>query len=258
VLSYGIRQTPRSGRDTVVFDLDDCRKIVDADFLLTPQEQADNLILWFGETLTGPGEKQRIDFLGHAAIVGARSESGFFFVIRWLISSGLVEGAPGYALIEFWEITLTFAGWDRFEQLRRGTPRSRRAFMAMQYRDPLLDRLVNDHFRSAVAQTGFELRRLDDEQPAGLIDDRLRVEIQSCRFLIADLTHGNRGAYWKAGFAEGLGKPVIYTCEHTKMKDTHFDTNHHLIVPWDEGAMDAAMKKLKDTIRATIPEATRE
>jgi hypothetical protein len=42
--------------------------------------------------------------------------------------------------------------------------------MAMQYRDPMLDQLVNDHFRVAVASTGFELRRLDDRQTAGLID----------------------------------------------------------------------------------------
>jgi hypothetical protein len=34
----------------------------------------------------------------------------------------------------------------------------------------MLDQLVNDHFRVAVASTGFELRRLDDRQPASLID----------------------------------------------------------------------------------------
>jgi hypothetical protein len=131
--------------------------------------------------------------------------------------------------------------------------------MAMEYGDPILDRLVNDHFRPAVQDTGFVLRRLDDEPRAGLIDDRLRVEIQSSRFLIVDLTHGNAGAYWEAGYAEGLGKPVIYTCQESKFADaSHFDTNHHLHVLWNENDMDAAVKQLKATIRATIPEATRE
>ena len=32
-------------------------------------------------------------------------------------------------------------------------------------------------------------------------------------FLWPIFTHGDPGAYWEAGFAEGLGKPVIYTCE---------------------------------------------
>jgi len=79
-----------------------------------------------------------------------------------------------------------------------------------------------------------------------------------CRFLIADLTHRNPGAYWEAGFAEGLGKPVIYTCRKDifddKTKGTHFDTNHHLTVAWEAANLDAAMSKLKDTIRATLPD----
>jgi len=41
----------------------------------------------------------------------------------------------------------------------------------------------------------------------------MRVEIRSAKFLVADLTDENRGAYWEAGFGEGLGKKVYYTCE---------------------------------------------
>ena len=37
--------------------------------------------------------------------------------------------------------------------------------------------------------------------------------IRDAKFVIADLTHDNNGAYWEAGYAEGLGKPVIYICE---------------------------------------------
>jgi nucleoside 2-deoxyribosyltransferase len=109
-----------------------------------------------------------------------------------------------------------------------------------------------------VAATGFDLKRLDEGQPAGLIDDRLRVEIRQCRFLIADLTNENRGAYWEAGFAEGLGKPVIYTCRkdvfEDKAKGTHFDTNHHLTVTWELDKLDDAVGRLKATIRATLPD----
>ena len=157
------------------------------------------------------------------------------------------------------QVTLTFKGWSLYEQLRRA-PSGRKAFIAMQYGDPVLDAIVNDHFRPAVADTGFVLRRLDDEQPAGLIDDRLRLEIQSSHFLIVDLTHSNHGAYWEAGYAEGLGKPVIYTCEEAAFKKTpsHFDTNHHLHVLWNASDIGPALTKLKATIRATIPEATRE
>ncbi len=167
--------------------------------------------------------------------------------------------AQGLLLGEQLDLTLSFQGWERYEQLWRRAPTGRTAFMAMEYGNQSLDRLVNDHFRVAVRETGFYLRRLDDEPRAGLIDDRLRVEIQSARFLIVDLTHKNAGAYWEAGYAEGLGKPVIYTCERSKFREaSHFDTNHHLHVLWTMEAVDTAVKELKATIRATIPDATRE
>jgi len=131
--------------------------------------------------------------------------------------------------------------------------------MAMKYGEEELDRIVNDFFRDAVKQTGFDLFLLYERPKAGLIDNRLRVEIQTSRFLIADLTHKNPGAYWEAGYAEGLGKPVIYTCEQKKFKKfkTHFDTNHHLTILWDEKNPDEAAKQLKATIRATLPEAAK-
>ena len=260
ILSYFIRGKQRQGPDTLLLGSDLCKRVVETGTLPTPQEQAENLIRWLGANLPGPGERVQVNFAEHGAIIGAQTPDGFHFVVRGLIASGLLEGDHHLGPFAPSEVTLTFNGWERFEQLRRGAPSGRKAFMAMEYGDSLLDRLVNGHFRRAVTQTGFDLRRLDDEPRAGLIDDRLRVEIQSSRFLIVDLTHRNAGAYWEAGYAEGLGKPVIYTCEASKFTEgaSHFDTNHRLHVLWTENEIDAAMKRLQDTIRATIPEATRE
>ncbi len=243
-----------------MFDSEVCKKILEQDFLPTPQEQAENLIRWLGSNLPGPGEIVRINFPEHGAILGAQSLDGFHFVVKGLIASGLLQGDHLLGPFQPSDVTLTFEGWERFEQLQRGVPSGRKAFMAMDYQNLILSRLVNEYFRAAVKETGFHLRRLDDEPPAGLIDDRLRVEIQSSRFLIVDLTDRNAGAYWEAGYAEGLNKPVIYTCEESKFKEgaSHFDTNHHLHVIWTENGIDAAMTRLKDTIRATILEATRE
>jgi nucleoside 2-deoxyribosyltransferase len=80
------------------------------------------------------------------------------------------------------------------------------------------------------------------------------VEIRRSRFLVVDLTDDNRGAYWEAGFGEGLGKPVIYTCEKAHFeKGIHFDTNHHQTIVWQSSDLASAAQRLKDTIRATLP-----
>jgi hypothetical protein len=261
VLGYAISLKTRPslpGTSTIVFDAEECERIVKADYLPTPQEQGENLIRWLGDHLPDPGRRLRIDFPETGARIGAHSKEGFLFIVQGLLSSGLLLG--DLTLGGTADVTLTFPGWGRYEELRRGTPSGRKAFIAMEYGHTDLDLLVEEHFKPAVAETGFVLRRLDDEQPAGLIDDRLRVAIQSSRFVLVDLTHSNLGAYWEAGYAEGLGKPVIYTCEESAFagKASHFDTNHNLHVLWNATNIDPALKKLKATIRATIPEATRE
>lgn len=169
----------------------------------------------------------------------------------------MIEGIPSEALnreMQVLDAKLSMDGWARYDELKRGSPDSHKAFMAMKYGEPEMD-AVFDRFRTAVSQTGYDLVRLDHRLSAGLIDDKLRVEILTSRFLISDLTHRNPGAYWEAGYAEGLGKPVIYTCKKQvfNAESTHFDTNHHLTVLWEPDRLDEAVTALKATIRATLP-----
>lgn len=225
-----------------------------------PQEQFENLILWLGDSQPSMGRAMQVPNEA-IAVVGAVDSAGLGYMVGQAIDAGLVSGnvqkmMSGDCIIPSAQLTLN--GWKWFEDLKRGKSSSRIAFMAMQFGDAELDGIYNDHFKAAVAATGFDLKRVDEGQPAGLIDDQLRVDIRQSRFLIADLTHQNRGAYWEAGFAEGLGKPVIYTCRkdifNDKLQGTHFDTNHHLTVVWDLENIDGAVAKLKATIRATLPD----
>ena len=88
------------------------------------------------------------------------------------------------------------------------------------------------------------------------IDARMMAQIKAAWFVVADLTQGNKGAYWEAGYASGLGEPVIYTCEQSvwDKEKTHFDTSHHFHIPWSVAHMATVVQKLKATIRITIPE----
>ncbi len=146
------------------------------------------------------------------------------------------------------------AGWQRYDALKHAQVESRSAFMAMQF-DTDMDHVVKNCFKPAIEATGFELRVLNDGQPAGLIDDQLRVALRTSRFVIADLTHGNNGAYWEAGFAEGLGRPVIYTCRKMEwdVNKTHFDTSHLNTIIWDPENLRDAETRLTATVRATLP-----
>jgi hypothetical protein len=224
-----------------------------------PGEMLDNLILWLGDAQPNLGKWFEIEANATAAI-GAVEEDDIAFLLEHCKEAGLLHGSVeryGSGAFSITPIQLTLAGWSRYEELKRGASEGRTAFMAMQFGNAELDALYSTHLRDAVAATGFDLRRVDEHQSAGLIDDHLRVKIRQSRFMIAELTHQNRGAYWEAGFAEGLGKPVIYMCRKDVFEDrtsgTHFDTNHHLTVVWEPNAIPELLRRLKDTIRATMP-----
>ena len=223
-----------------------------------PREQADFLIRWIAENIPGPGETVSIAPETHMGIIGAKTPAGFELVVNHLFEEELVTGHLYNTMGSHGEadVTLSFKGWEHYENLREGTGKYRKAFMAMQFGEAKLEKVFKEEFKPSAKQAGFDLFALNEINYTGLVDNRIRVEIQASDFLIADLSHDNNGAYWEAGYAEGLGKPVIYTCEKHKFesdKTTHFDTNHHLTISWDETDISKAGEQLKATIRATLP-----
>ena len=230
-------------------------EIINSFSLPSVKEQADNMIIWLCETFQHPGKKiyEKIDFL--ISLIGALDLDNVKFIVRSLYRDRMFINYDDRALEidDTISVMLSTDAWVKYDELLRATEDSRSAFMAMKFGDMQLERIYKEQIKQAVSEAGFEIKKLDEEPRAGLIDDRLRVEIRKSKFLIADLTHDNNGAYWEAGYAEGLGKQVIYTCR--KGVKTHFDTNHHLTVFWEdtEEGLKEFREYLKATIRATLP-----
>jgi hypothetical protein len=257
-MSHAIRRMQRGG-DRVLKPIDsyELATFWRNESLPTPQQQVDSLILWIGDNQETAFSVASIERPAIAAWIGlaiSRPDDATGWV--WL-NDELKEQQLYYVAVRegiLLNFRLTMKGWERYHNLKKTSIVSRTAFMAMQYGDSLLDNVVASCFKPAVRRTGFELRLLTENQPAGLIDDQLRAAILASRFVISDLTHGNRGAYWEAGFGEGLGLPVIYTCEKKawETNKSHFDTNHLMTIIWDAEELKKAEDLLAATIRATF------
>jgi hypothetical protein len=232
--------------------------------LPTPMEQADNLILLIGDNQQSPALWLDLTLGALAATIGiAVSSDGDSAGWGWLHSQlqskefyRLAGNPPGGVV----RVILQMAGWEKYEDLKRKRIESRTAFMALKFDQPILDRLIDECVRPAVKRTGFELRILTEPQGAGLIDNQLRAALLAARFVISDLTHDSFGAYWEAGFGEGRGIPVIYTCEKEKwtQSKSHFDTNHLATIPWDIDELGKAQDSLVAMIRATLRSEARQ
>jgi hypothetical protein len=223
--------------------------------LPTPIEAMDNLLVLVASKVAGqPGLTCRFNYEDGEVIssIGVCTGSDVGWVTRSLKELGLVGGS---AAINSATLNLTARGWDRFSQLVSAKISSRYAFFARKFDNPELDIAFKDCLYPAVKATGYELRPAT--QKAGPVDAIIEDEIRRCRFLIADLSDDNLGAYWEAGFAEGLGKPVIYVCRDKDPKTgapkkTHFDTDHRHTVRWSLDSLDETSTRLKAVIRNTL------
>ncbi|KJC44808.1 hypothetical protein UP09_14240 [Bradyrhizobium sp. LTSP885] len=208
-------------------------------------------MLWFCEQADGRvgkiiGTTHALSDLDVLASVGAIDAVDAQWAATALSNNGLItlQSLTGYGF----RSQITPSGWNQIDQLQRSHVASRYAFFARKFANADLDILYENCLKKAVADTGFELRTVT--QKAGHIDAIVEDEIRRCRFLVADLSDENAGAYWEAGLAEGLRKPVIYICRDKI--ETHFDTDHRQTVRWDLANLDETAARLKAVIRNTL------
>ncbi len=163
--------------------------------------------------------------------------------------------------------SLTLKGLNRLETGGMALV-SNTAFVAMWFHDKVSD-AYNKGIEPAIREAGYEPMRIDRIPHSGKIDDRIIAEIRRARFMVCDLTSGlvddrdavtgktevARGSvYYEAGFAQGLGKPVIWTCrkdflDHNRI---HFDVRQYACIPWEEGKEEDLREALYERIRAEI------
>ena len=232
--------------------------------LPSPATQATTLIEHIGDCLTTTGEGYSIDPVTDTPLVGAFNTAMFNDLVSELTQRGLISElqtvkAPHpeitNAVVTASLSGLTLDGWELYEKEKRGRFASDYGFIAMQFDDFELEGLVNEIIKPAVRERiGYDLVDMRNVARAGVIDNIMRNQIRDAAFVLADLTHDNPGAYWEGGYAEGLGKPVIYLCRKDKFdkQKPHFDTNHCTTVMWSSDDPEPFIDSLVATLRRSL------
>lgn len=221
----------------------------------TPMEQIDEFILFLGEETKTPGKSISLSAtkLLDATIYSLNFENTVF-IQDSAKALDLIDGTTNY-------MYLTLSGWEKYQELKKERKDSRKAFMAMQFDNTKLKDFLNNHVRAEIEKIGFSIETVIDQEKPGLIDDKIRVEIRNSRFVIIDISDENRGAYWEAGYAEGLGKKVFYICDEDKWNDgkiAHFDVRNQQTFRWDTKNPKDFTERLKASIQLTFPDAIQE
>lgn len=151
--------------------------------------------------------------------------------------------------------SLTVEGYTRLAEIQKIRKDSSRGFMAMWF-DPSMDKAWQEGFEPGIRKAGYDPVRIDQQQHVNKIDDEIIAEIRKARFIVADFTQDERGArggvYYEAGFAHGLGIPVIFTCRKDCLKEIHFDIRQYNCILWEDKDLEKLQKDLTNRIRAIL------
>jgi hypothetical protein len=162
----------------------------------------------------------------------------------------LVDTTQVIALFQF---TPTAAGWLKIDDLVTRLPSTSQVFVAMWFSDATQTAYA-DGIEPAIRDSGYRAVRIDKKEHNNKIDDEIIAEIRRSKFLVADFTCEKEkvrgGVYFEAGFAQGLGIPVIWTVAKESLDDLHFDTRQYNHIVWD--TPDTLRNLLKARIGAVI------
>lgn len=140
-------------------------------------------------------------------------------------------------------------GWSHLAKMRELNPESSLCFVAMSF-SPEMRRYYDEGFATAIKAAGYKPHRVDDVEHVGKIDDRIIADIKKSRFVVADFSEHKGGVYFEAGFAMGLGLPVVWTCKKDHLNDLHFDIRQYNCIDWED--TEDLIKRLQNRIEAAI------
>lgn len=157
----------------------------------------------------------------------------------------MISGATNEQLGLIYQVA---TGKDKILEINPVLPSSGMVFVSMPMNRDKYDCIdqIRQGTKAAIEATGNEAYYVDLDAHNSNISDKIIEEIRNCKFLVADFTCQNTGVYYEAGYAKGIGKTVIYTCQQDDFANLHFDIKQIQFVVWADA--ENLKKKLQEQI----------
>lgn len=178
-----------------------------------------------------------VDELGYLLIEYLAKTKGWLIVRNAGVTSMTLQISP--------------SGYEHIESLRSGNVTSASGFCAMWFSSEVTH-IWTDAIKPAINAAGYDAVRVDGVEHNNKIDDEILANIRASRFVIADFTGERGGVYFEAGFAMGLGRPVIWTVRDDQLAKVHFDNRQYNFIVWKPDELEDFAKRLQLRIEATI------
>ena len=196
--------------------MNDLEKLIHLYRPLDPLDKMDHALLTIDRLSKKAGEKIKIPVQYDALLYYCSGQSEVLTILTYLLEHGDIKARdPQNPHNELW---ITAKGYQRLRELKQSNIESRNCFVAMWF-TPEMDEVYEEAIKPAIefiedghTEPRFHADKVDKVEHTDDINDKTIALIRRSRFMVCDLTGYRGGVYFEAGFAYGLGLPVIYTC----------------------------------------------
>ena len=167
----------------------------------------------------------------------------------WVKNDRARDGNINYCFL------ITPGGWERIKELRKRVPVEKSQIFVAMWFSPKVDETFAA-IKDTIEQEGLKAYRIDKHEYNNNICAEMFAEIQRSSALIADYTGNRPNVYYEAGFAKGLGIPVIMLICKSDFEDNskkpHFDIAQYNFIVYD--GLDDLKQRLHQRLRAMFPQ----
>jgi nucleoside 2-deoxyribosyltransferase len=170
------------------------------------------------------GQRSTFDYMQDWPLIVAPLPDTALFILRQLAQMDYIErGAGGVPLMPSQP---TWKAYERLQQIQASGKNSQFGFVAMSFQ-PDQNVVWQTVMEPGIQDAGYKPIRVDKYEHSNRIDDEIIAQVRRSRFLVADFTLQRNGVYFEAGFAQGLGRTVIFMCRESDKQNLHFDTRQY-------------------------------
>jgi hypothetical protein len=214
---------------------------------ISVNDKINELLLFLDKSTTYAGEEITINYKLDLNAVYATNANELSFLLKSLVEFNMITISK--STVDEASVVVLFEGWKKIDQLKSTIIPSNRVFVAMDFSEKM-NSLYDNSISIGINNSGYVPFRVDRKEHNNDIVDEIIVAIRQSKFMVADFTNGRNGVYFEAGYAMGIGIPVIWTCSKEQVEKLHFDTRQYNHITWiDENDLKI---KLENRIKATI------
>lgn len=238
------------------------KQVISESFIpFTPKEKSEQLLILLNKVFPKfKGEIAEIDLF---KLLFFKDIEELKINLEYLVESNYITNSDTSRLVKlndlqskmvnFCFFKFKFHGIQLLASLEESGQNSKNCFIAMSFSDKPEIVAIKEAIKSALNETKYHSiiineKHIDSDRT---INDAIIAEIKRAKFVVADFTQQKSGVYFEAGFALGLGIPVIYCCDKADFDaNSHFDVNHYPHILYN--SPEELRKGLIDKIRAWI------